>query len=134
VRLVVADGSALVEYLLRTDLAASLERTIHSPDADLHVPALCDVEVTAGLRRGLLGGALSEERAAEAIDDYLDLPLARHGHQRLLSRVLGLKENFSAYDAIYVALAESLGAELLTADAALAEAARQHSHVVTVAL
>jgi predicted nucleic acid-binding protein len=123
-----------VEYILRTELAVSLERTVRAPDADLHVPALCDVEVAAGLRRGLLRGALSEERLAQAVEDYLDLPLTRHGHQQLLGRILNLRDNFSAYDATYVALAEQLSGELLTADEGLARAARMHTAVETLAL
>jgi predicted nucleic acid-binding protein len=63
-------------------------------------------------------------RAAEATEDYLDLPLFRHGHQAVLARMLELKSNFSAYDAAYVALAEQLNAELLTADDALTRAVR----------
>ena len=115
-------------------MAVSLEPIVRASDADLHVPALCDVEVAAGLRRGLLGGALSEERLAQAVEDYLDLPLTRHGHQQLLSRVLNLSDNFSAYDATYVALAEQLGGELLTADEGLARAARMHTGVATLGL
>ncbi|MGH2675409.1 MAG: type II toxin-antitoxin system VapC family toxin [Actinomycetota bacterium] len=129
-----ADASALVEYLLRTEVAVSLEPAVRGSDADLHVPALCDVEVAAGLRRGLIRGALSEERLAQAVEDYLDLPLTRHGHQHLLSRMLNLRENFSAYDATYVALAEQLDGELLTADEGLARAARMHTGVAILAL
>jgi predicted nucleic acid-binding protein len=91
------------------------------------VPALCDVEVTAGLRRALLRDLLSVERANQAIAHYLVLPLTRHGHQGLLPRVLGLRSNFSAYDACYVALAELLGAEILTADERLTRAVRTHT-------
>ena len=91
---------------------------------DLNVPALCDIEVAAALRRGLLAGSLSRRRAGQALDDYGDLPLTRHGHQTLLRPILALRHNFSAYDAAYVALAERLGATLLTADQALAKAAR----------
>jgi len=83
----------------------------------------------AGLRRGVLQEALSEHRAAEAVEDYLDLPLIRHGHQGLLERVLQLRANFSAYDATYVALAESMHAELLTSDRRLASAARAHTAI-----
>ncbi len=96
------------------------------------MPALCDVEVAAGFRRGMLGGALSVERAVEAIEDYLDLPLTRHGHQQLLSRILNLRESFSAYDATYVALTEHLGGELLTGDQRLAGAARSHPNVASL--
>lgn len=122
-----------MEYVLRTEVAVSLEPTIRASDADLHVPALADIEVAAGLRRGLLRRALSEERLAQAVEDYLDLPLTRHGHQQLLSRVLTLRDNFSAYDATYVALAEQLGGELLTADEGLARAVRMHTGVETPA-
>jgi predicted nucleic acid-binding protein len=96
---------------------------------DLHVPALCDVEVVAGLRRTVVRRAVSGERAAEAVQDYLDLPISRHGHSQLLTRILELRQNFSAYDATYVALAERLAAELLTADERLARAVRTHSEI-----
>lgn len=92
-------------------------------ETDLHVPALCDVEVAAGLRRAVLQRALSVQRAMLALEDYRDLPLTRHGHLALLPRILQLRANLSAYDAIYVALGEQLGAALLTADARLRRAA-----------
>ena len=64
--------------------------------------------MTAALRRALLSGAIEERRAEEAVEDYLDLPLTRHGHQALVLRLLEMHKNFSAYDATYVALAELL--------------------------
>ena len=118
----VVDASAVVEYLFRTERGQEVEPAVTSRETDLHVPELCDVEVTAALRRGALFGALSESRAEEALSDYLDLPLARHGHQTLLPRILGLRANFTSYDAAYVALAERLEAPLLTADRRLARA------------
>ena len=93
------------------------------------MPALCDIEVAAGLRRALLRDLLSVERADRALEHYLILPLTRHGHQGLLPRVLRLRSNFSAYDACYVALTEILGAELLTADERLSRAVRTHTTV-----
>ncbi len=98
---------------------------LQAGDTDLHTPALCDVEVAAALRRGLLAGQLTATRATDALEDYLDLPLVRHGHQTLLGRVLQLRSNFSAYDSAYVALAEQLKGELLTADDGLAKAVRR---------
>lgn len=109
-----------------------IEGLLRAPDTDLHVPALCDVEVAAAVRSALLRGLLSAQRMTEAIDDYLDLPLTRHGHQVLLTRILDLKENFSAYDATYVALAERLGARLITGDQRLARSARSHTKLVIV--
>jgi predicted nucleic acid-binding protein len=102
---------------------------LRADDVDLHVPALCDVEVVAGLRRTVLRRAVSSERAAEAIQDYLDLPISRHGHSQLLARILELRPNFSACDATYVALAERLAAALLTADERLARAVRTHTEI-----
>jgi predicted nucleic acid-binding protein len=102
---------------------------IRSPDVDLHVPALCDVEVVAGLRRALLHRAMSSQRADQALQDYLDLPITRHGHRQLITRILELRPNFSAYDATYVALAEHLAGELMTADEGLERAARSHTNV-----
>lgn len=127
--ILVLDASAVVEVLLRTPQGEQVQATIRAPDAELHVPALCDVEVAAVLRRGLLTARLGPPRAAEALEDYFDLPLTRHGHQRLIERALALRDNFSAYDATYVALAERLGAVLVTADGRLARAARTHLEV-----
>ncbi len=102
---------------------------LRNPDVDVHVPALCDVEIAAGLRRGLRRDLMSSRRATEALQDYLDLPVTRHGHQSLLARLFELRSNFSPYDASYVALAELTGGTLLTADERLARAVRAHTAV-----
>jgi predicted nucleic acid-binding protein len=131
---VVADASALVEYLLRTGSGPAVEAVLRAPGSAVMVPALCDIEVAAVLRRALRSGQLSVDRAAEALGDYADLPLTRHGHQRLLPRVLALRENFSAYDATYVALSERLDATLLTGDLSLARAAERHTELKVIAV
>lgn len=102
-----ATGSVLV----------ALER----PGVQLMVPALCDVEVIAALRKLVRGGLISAQRAREALDDHLALPLERHDHVPLIARAFGLA-TFSARDAVYVALAEHLRAALLTTDLRLARA------------
>jgi len=121
-----------VEYLLRTEHSEWIGAAISDANHDLHVPALCDVEVTSALRRALLLGALDDRRAAEAVEDYLDLPLTRHGHQSLTIRILELRDNFSAYDATYVALAELLGGDFLTGDGPLAGSVRTHADIPLV--
>lgn len=57
------------------------------------------------------------------------MPIIRHGHQQLVPRIIELRDNFSAYDAAYVALAERLGGSLLTLDERLARAARAHTSI-----
>jgi predicted nucleic acid-binding protein len=126
---IVADASALVEYLLRTPRSGPVASIVENAESFLDVPALCDVEVTAALRRLAISGSAEVERVRQALADYLDLRLIRHGHQLLLPRILELRENFSAYDAAYVALAERLGASFLTADEPLARAVRRHTNV-----
>ena len=98
-RTVVADASAIVEYLLRTEAAAAIGPIVKDPETDVHVPGLCDVEVAASIRRALLQRRITVERAEEAVMDYLDLPLIRHGHERLMAPILLRRANFSAYDA-----------------------------------
>lgn len=128
----VADASALVDYLLSPVTVETIAATIEAPEMDLHVPALCDVEVAAALRRAVLSRLLSTDRAQEALWDYLDLPLTRHGHEAILQRVLDLRENFSTYDATYAALAEALDAPLLTADTGLTRAVKERLGIATL--
>ena len=63
------------------------------------------------------------------MSDYVDLPLARHGHLALLPRILGLASTLSAYDATYAALAEALDADLMTADDRMARALSAHTEL-----
>jgi predicted nucleic acid-binding protein len=107
----------------------AVEAVIEAADTDLHAPALCDVEVSAALRRALLKEAIDQRRALAALQDYLDLPISLHGHRSLVHRIVALSQNFSAYDATYVALAEQIGAALLTADQPLKRAVQSHGLV-----
>lgn len=126
---VVVDASALADYLLRSPRGLEFDSLIEDREHDLHAPALCDLEVTAVLRRGLLSGRLDGERAVGLLGDLRDLPLTRHGHLGLLARILALRGNFSVYDAAYVALAERLEAQLLTGDRRLGRAVAEHTEV-----
>ena len=88
----------------------------------LTAPELVDLEVVSTLRRATRSGRLEERRSAQALVDLAALPLRRVPHLPLLPRVWELRDNLSAYDASYVALAEALDALLLTADGPLGRA------------
>lgn len=88
----------------------------------LVAPELVDLEILSTLRRAVRGGRLDERRWGQALDDLAALPLRRVSHLALLSRVWELRDNLTAYDAAYVALAEALDALLVTADGAMKKA------------
>jgi predicted nucleic acid-binding protein len=131
--MIVVDASALTEWLLQTDLGLEIERRLLK-DEDLHAPHLLDVEVLTALRRLVRAGDVTAERADEAIEDLGLLRLVRHGHTDLLGRAWQLRDNVTAYDAVYVALAEALDASLVTCDRPLAAAAQTGARVEVVAL
>ena len=106
-----------------------IEARIYSRGETLHSPHLLDLEVAQVLRRLAREGTASAQRAYEAIEDLLDLRVTRYPHFLLLPRIWQLRHNFSTYDAAYVALAEELGATLVTRDARLASATRHPASV-----
>lgn len=83
---------------------------------------MADVETVAVLRKRLIGQTLTDNQFAAAIDDLASLPFRRYPSLPLLGRAYELRATVTVYDAVYVALAESLGCSLLTADARLARA------------
>lgn len=130
--MIVLDASALLELLLQTPLGIRVEARLFRNEEELHSPHLVDVEVTQGLRRLVRGGEVSPDRAAEALADLADLDLHRHAHLDLLNRAWRLRENVSAYDAMYVALAEALEAPIVTCDTPLARAPGHRARVEAV--
>jgi predicted nucleic acid-binding protein len=119
---IVLDASALVELLLDTPAGRAVAARMTDPALGLHVPHLADVEVAQALRRYARDGEIDAGDAAVALEDLRALDLQRHSHEPLLERVWALRQNLSAYDAVYVALAEALDAALVTCDARLARA------------
>jgi predicted nucleic acid-binding protein len=130
---IVVDASALLEFLLQTPLGTRVEARLFRDRDEFHVPHLADVEVTQGLRRLVRAGEVSPARAAEAIADLADLDLHRHPHVDLLMRAWKLRENITAYDAMYVALAEALDAPLVTCDRPLASTAGHGATIEAIA-
>lgn len=126
--MIVADASVILEVLLQTSSADRIEQRIFAPCETLCAPHLLDVECAQVLRRYVLSGTISPERGAEGLRDLAALPLHRYPHDALLPRIWQLRHNLTAYDATYVALAETLDVPLLTRDRALATA-NSHAHV-----
>lgn len=89
---------------------------------DIAAPDLVDVETVAVLRKRWLAGTVDDRRFAEAVADLLQLDFERVPTIRLVRRAYELRPNLTTYDATYVALAEVLDCELLTADRRLAHA------------
>jgi predicted nucleic acid-binding protein len=129
---IVVDASALLEFLLQTPLGTRVEARLFRDGNEFHSPHLVDVEVTQGLRRLVRAGEMSPDRAVEAIADLVDLDLHRHTHLDLLTRAWKLRENITAYDAMYVALAEALDATLVTCDGPLAKSSGHRATIEVI--
>jgi len=120
--MIVLDASAVVELLLDTVAGRRVAILIEDAAMGLHVPHLVDVEVLSVLRRFARENVIGEEEAESAVHDLLALDLQRHSHEGLLERAWVLRKNLTGYDAMYVALAEALGATLITCDGRLSRA------------
>lgn len=119
--MLVVDATVLVVALADdgTDGEAARTRLRHET---LAAPELIDLEVASVLRRQDRAGLLGTRRANLALTDLAALPMQRAPHGPLLPRCWDLRHNLTTYDAAYVALAEALGATLLTGDRRLAHA------------
>ena len=130
--MIVLDASALLEFLLQTPLGLRVEACLFRGEHEFHAPHLIDVEVTQGLRRLVRAGEVSPDRALQAIADLADFDLHRHSHVDLLTRAWKLRENVTAYDAMYVALADALGSSLVTCDTPLAKTPGHHARIEAI--
>lgn len=104
----------------------------HLTREDIHAPHLVDSEIAHALRAQVHRGRVSAREANRAIERWQRLGLRRYPAVGLLPRVWELRDNISAYDATYVALAEALGCSVVTADARLARARGVNCPVLTV--
>lgn len=128
--MIVLDASAAVAAVAAEPRNERLMARL-AEDGDLNVPHLFTVEVLNALRGLVLGGQLTARRAGAARLDVANLRMTRHPHEPLGKRIWQLRDNLSAYDAAYVALAEVLGVHLVSCDRRIA-AAPGHGAVVDV--
>jgi predicted nucleic acid-binding protein len=120
--MIVLDASAAVDWLLQTPAGQRIEHRIFTRNSTLHTVHLLDVEFAQVLRRLVREAKLAPKRAEEAIEDLMALRVTRYAPVLLLNRIWRLRQNLSAYDAAYVALAEELNAPLITRDQKIASA------------
>ena len=129
--MIVLDASAVVDWLLQTPAGQRIEQRIYARNDTLHTVHLLDVEFAQVLRRLVREGTLARKRAEEAMEDLIAVRVTRYPPVALLHRIWQLRQNLSAYDAAYVALAEELKAPLITRDQKIA-AAPGHSATIEV--
>ncbi len=127
--MIVIDASVAVEIFIKSSLGVRHEARVLSTTR--HAPHLINLELTQALRRLVSSGAVAIRIAEEALNDFRSAALNLHGHDPLLPRIWALRNSLSAYDASYVALAETLDMPMLTCDAKLS---RSHGHNAKIEL
>jgi predicted nucleic acid-binding protein len=130
--MIVVDASSVVEMLFGTPAASSINRIVFNSDEQICAPHLIDLEVTHVLRRFAREGDVAPERCRIALDDFVDLSIIRYPQSIFLPRIWQLRNNLSAYDAAYVALAEALDALLVTRDRRLANAKGHNARIALI--
>lgn len=129
----VLDTSAVVDFLLGIGVADQVE-ALMTREGELSAPDLLIFEVLAVLRRESLRNTLSDTRAAGAVEDLGDLPIALFPCLALRQRAWALRHNFTAADALFIALAEQMNEPLATKDSALAAEVSKHTTATVLAL
>lgn len=118
----VLDASGAVEMLLNTTPGQRLAARLMDDTVCVHVPHLIDVEIAHVLRRYVQRGVLDDSLGATALRRWCEFGVERHPHEPLLNRIWQLRANVTAYDAVYLALAEALSVVVVTGDRRLAQA------------
>ena len=122
--MIVLDASAVVELLTNGPLANSLRRDLAGRSEPFIVPHLLDVEVVSAFRGLIAGRRIDSHRSEQLLTGLAALPAERYAHTPLLARIWELRHNFTAYDAVYIALAEATNSVLYTCDANLCQGHR----------
>jgi predicted nucleic acid-binding protein len=131
--MIVLDASAAVDFLLVLKPKADwvTEQILSQPGSSLHAPSVFDVEVCSAVSRHCRRRVVTPARADRALRNLTDMRLHRYHHKTLIRRMWLLRDNITAADAAYVALAQLLDATLVTTDARLARAARGEVRIET---
>jgi len=122
--MIVLDASVVVELLTNGPLAYSLRRDLAGRSGPFLVPHLLDVEVVSALRGLVAGQRIDSYRSEQVLTELAELRAQRYAHTPLVGRIWELRHNFTAYDAVYIALAEATNSVLYTCDAKLCKGHR----------
>ncbi|MBV9302512.1 MAG: type II toxin-antitoxin system VapC family toxin [Acidobacteriaceae bacterium] len=127
--MIVLDASVVVELLTNGRLADSLRRDLSARQEAFVVPHLLDVEVAGALRKLAAAQRIDSHRTEQLLTGLMNLPAERYAHTPLLRRIWELRNNFTPYDAAYIALAEVTNSILYTTDEKLSKGHRAHVRV-----
>jgi predicted nucleic acid-binding protein len=113
--LIVLDASAVNVFLLRANEVVPLTDAIANCE-HIACPLILDFEVLNTLRKQVYERVVTVGRAEEALDLYGQLPFVRYPTSILADKIWAMRNNFTAYDAAYIALAEFLEVPIYTKD------------------
>ena len=130
--MIVLDTSAAVELLLSLPLSRKVQKQLNRNQWQIVAPQLIVVEILQVLRRRVAAGFTSLTEADETRALLVDLDIRLYSHELFAHRIWELRDNLSAYDARYVALAEATEFDLLTTDRRLANTPGNHAHITVI--
>lgn len=128
--MIVLDASIVVDLLINATRAAPLRHELAQHNEPWIVPHLLDVEVASALRKLTAAQRIDSHRSQELLHDLAFLPAERYPHTPLLGRIWELRHNFTAYDAVYIALAEETNSLLYTTDEKLTKGHRARVRIL----
>lgn len=120
--MIVVDASAILEALLATKFGKTVLAHMQQHMGGIFAPHVIDLEVTSALRRYVLQKDLHGDQAFGLMNDYQCIDIKRVAHEAYLDRIWSLRENFTPYDAAYLAIAEAFDSTIITADKKFARA------------
>ena len=130
--MIVLDASVLANAVGDDGPDGAAARAMIAANVDVGIPDLANIETVAVLRKRWIARTLDDERFAAAVEDFAAFGFTRYPTLGLLRRIVELRDNVTAYDAAYVALAEALGCEFVTGDARLARSSGHHCRIQTL--
>lgn len=130
--MITVDASVIADFLTASGERGQKARAALRRDPAWVAPEHLKIEVVSTIRGLLIGKKLAEDKAQNAVDRIPRLSVDYVPIDRLVPRIWQLRNNVSAYDAAYVALAEARQLKLVTADGRLARAALPYCTVELV--